>query len=75
MKIHGTAAHAKVSQSTILSAIVMLIGILLVAIGYFNHSQSIFYSGLIVTALGVIVELIFGILKLHSRSTAPRNNG
>ena len=56
----------KTRPGTVLLAIVLLIGILLVGYGHFEDNDLIFYVGLIITGAGVIN----GIMKLAIRGNS-----
>ena len=56
----------KTRPATVLLAIVLLVGILLVAFGHFENNDLVFYAGLIITGAGVIN----GIMKLAIRGNS-----
>jgi len=62
MNLSKSMLPEKVSRRTIISAITMFVGILLVAAGYFGGLEWMLYLGLIVVLVGVMSQLVFGIM-------------
>jgi len=56
----------RVSNGTVISAIALLIGILVLAAGYYSHSQLLTYIGLILIVGGVLTEAVFSTLARKS---------
>jgi len=54
--------HRKVPLRTIIAAIGMLAGIVLMGYGYFQKEQLFFYTGAALTVSGVMMEAILAIL-------------
>jgi hypothetical protein len=46
--------HSQVSWSLIWMAMVLLLGVLLLGVGHFQHNTSAFYAGALVTLAGVL---------------------
>ncbi len=72
MRIPGSTLPARVKTRSITLAIVMFIGILVLAAGYFRNSETLIYLGLIVTLSGVVPELVLGLLGQHHTSSSSR---
>jgi hypothetical protein len=51
----------------------MLVGILLIATGYFGDLRMILYLGLIVTLVGLLLEVVFGVIGGSHGPLAPRD--
>jgi len=52
----------KVSTRTIIAAIAMLVGVVLMAFGYFLNRQPLIYLGAATTLSGVLTEAVIGII-------------
>lgn len=74
MNIRTPLLRAKVSYQSIINAIVMLVGILLIATGYFGDLRMILYLGLIVTLVGLLLEVVFGVIGRSHEPLAPRDH-
>jgi hypothetical protein len=72
MIARSSTPRRKVSRRSIVAAIVMFVGILLLALGYYGGRRTFLYAGLVLFLLGVIEELLFGILLPKSRSLPHR---
>jgi hypothetical protein len=53
----------KVSTSAVLSAGIMLLGILFTAYGYFQNAGSVLYVGLFITLAGVLSGIIRVVIR------------
>jgi fermentation-respiration switch protein FrsA (DUF1100 family) len=60
----------KVPTRTILAAVVMLAGVLVMAFGYYGEYATLTTAGLIVTLAGVLLELVFTTLGGRHREAA-----
>jgi dipeptide/tripeptide permease len=58
----STVSRQRVSKQTILSAIVMLAGILALTLSRYTNDKIMLYVGVIVTACGVLAGLVFTVL-------------
>ncbi len=56
---------ARTSTRIIISAVIMLVGILVLACGYLGEVKVLFYAGLGLVLLGAIPTLAFGVLGKH----------
>ena len=74
MNSRRSSLPAKVSTRTIISAIVMLIGILILAWGYYGGTNMLIYVGLILVLSGVIHEVVFGLLGQSSKLNLTRRH-
>lgn len=57
--------NQKAATRNILSAIVMLAGIITISVGYYQLNKITIYTGLFITLVGVVTAIIF---MLHSIS-------
>lgn len=57
-----SARQGRVPIRTIISAIVMLAGIVLMGFGYFQKEQAVFYVGAAMTLSGVMMQAILAIV-------------
>ena len=67
MNLFKSRLAEEVSRRTTISVIIMFVGILLVAAGYFGGLEWMLYLGLIVVLVGVMSELVFGIVGKSAR--------
>ena len=58
----STLSGQRVSMQTILSAIVMLAGILVLTFSRYTNDKIMLYVGVLVTACGVLAGLVFTVL-------------
>ena len=72
MTIRRSTLAAKASTRSIISAIVMLIGILILAWGYYGGINMLIYLGLTVILGGVVPEVVFGLLGQSSKMNLTR---
>jgi hypothetical protein len=56
------ARRKKVPGRTIIMAIVMLAGVVLMGYGYFQSERLMVYAGIVITLSGVMTEAIFGVI-------------
>jgi hypothetical protein len=61
--VRTTLPNSNVTKSQLGMAIVVLIGILVVAYGYFRQSKAGLYVGLLVTVAGVL----YGVIQIVTR--------
>ena len=61
MNIRRSALPAKISTWSIILAIVMLIGILILGWGYYGGTNMLIYLGLIVILIGAVPEVVFSL--------------
>jgi drug/metabolite transporter (DMT)-like permease len=58
----STLSGQRVSMQTILSAIVMLAGVLVLTFSRYTNDKIMLYVGVLVTACGVLAGLVFTVL-------------
>lgn len=59
--------NQKVATRSILSAIVMLAGIITMAVGYYQLNKITLYIGLFITIVGVVTGIIFMLYSISVR--------
>jgi uncharacterized membrane protein HdeD (DUF308 family) len=74
MNIRRSSLPAKASTRTIISAIVMLVGIVILAWGYYSGTNMHIYLGLLVVLSGLIPEVAFSLLEQASKSNLTRRH-
>jgi uncharacterized membrane protein HdeD (DUF308 family) len=74
MNMRRSTLPAKASTRSIVSGIVMLIGILVLAWGYYGGNNTLIYLGLIAILGGVVSEIIFGLLRESFKSILTRRH-
>jgi uncharacterized membrane protein HdeD (DUF308 family) len=74
VNIRRSTLPAKVSTRTIISSIVMLVGIVILAWGYYSGTNMLVYLGLLVVLGGVIPEVAFSLLEQSSKSNLTRRH-
>jgi hypothetical protein len=72
--INGEQVPRKiVPLRTIVAAVAMLAGVILMGLGYFQNEQAWIYLGITITVGGVLVEALFGIIGVKTDMTAGDN--
>ena len=74
MSIRRSTLPAKVSTRSIILAVVMPIGILVLAWGYYGGINMLIYLGLTVILGGVVPEVVFGLLGQSSKMNLTRRH-
>jgi len=74
MNIRRSTLPAKASTWSIISAIVMLIGILILAWGYYGGTNMLIGLGLMVILSGAVPQVVFGFLGQSPKSNLPRRH-
>jgi dipeptide/tripeptide permease len=74
MNIRRSNLPAKASTRSIISAIVMLIGILILAWGYYGGTNMLIGLGLMVILSGLVPQVVFGLLGQSLESNVTRRH-
>ena len=74
MNIRRSTLPAKASTRSIISAIVMLIGILILAWGYYGGTNMLIGLGLMVILSGAVPQVVFGLLGQSPKSNVTRRH-
>lgn len=53
----------RVSTDILISSIIVLVGVLSILYGYYQHSKIMLYIGLIITLSGVLIGLLFVLIS------------
>ena len=62
MNFQGSMLPVKAPSHSIIDAILLLMGVVLLATGYFGGFEKILYLGFIFILIGVLLELVFGFI-------------
>ena len=67
-----SSLHAKASTRSIIAAMVMLVGVGVLAFGYFLNAMTLLYAGLFVILIGVLSYLVSDLVGQRLRSLSTR---
>ena len=74
MIIRRSTLPVKASTRSIISAIVMLIGVFILAWGYYGGANKLIGLGLVLILSGVIPEVVFGLLGQSAKTNLTRRH-
>ena len=72
MNIRTSSLPAKASMRSVIAAMVMLVGVALLASGYYENAMTLLYAGLFVILMGIMSVLVSGLFGQYRRPMSTR---
>lgn len=74
MSVSQNRLPKRTATDVLISSIIILVGVLSISYGYYQHSKIMLYTGLIITLAGVLIGLLFVLISGETSGNGARGS-